>query len=441
MQGGGQGQGVVVAQAGGDGGVQMHQLAVAGQARMAGPARLQARLAQFGCDRLHHQLVFVAVLDGGEQVVGGGPERGGAGQGIAAQLLLAHAQQPLRRGPHQGGAIALVPEEAAAARLAQAQLGQELERIEGRIELDLLAHRQHQLAQHARLDQLQTPFGGSAVAGLPGGAAGPGRAAALAERSAQLWVGPGDQVRFGASVRASAALPVPTRRRLGCQGLQALGLLPQLLGHGPGCHLAAQVALQPQPAMAALAAQLPAGQHGPHPGHAAALLQGAIKKGKGQQHPGPGQGRTGLGGGQAAEADGAEPLGQLKAARTAQLQDVGAAAGGQAQARGAVPQAAKATGLGQGVQDRQGIEFRQGQGQAEHPLAVELALALGRGIQQRREAQGLDSGGARMVDQRFDRQKAWDSLAQVFPWQRPHGGALTRGGLGSAAQMYGSFLA
>ena len=192
--------------------------------------------------------------------------------------------------------------------------------------------------------------------------------------------------------------------------------------------------------MAALAAQLPAGQHGPHPGHAAALLQGAIKKGKGQQHPGPGQGRTGLGGGQAAEAHGAEPLGQLKAARTAQLQDVGAAAGGQAQARGAVPQAAKATGLGQGVQDRQGIEFRQGQGQAEHPLAVELADALGRGIQQRREAQGLDSGGARMVDQRFDRQKAWDSLAQVFPWQRPHGGALTRGAWGRLLKCMGLFL-
>ena len=82
--------------------------------------------------------------------------------------------------------------------------------------------------------------------------------------------------------------------------------------------------------MAALAAQLPAGQYGPHPGDAAALLQGAIKKGKGQQHPRPGQGRTGLGGGQAAEAHGAEALGQLKAAWTAQLQDVGAAAGGQA---------------------------------------------------------------------------------------------------------------
>ena len=92
MQGGGQGQGVVVAQPGGDGGVQMHQLAVAGQARLAGPARLQARLAEFCGDRLHHQLVFVAVLGGVEQLVGGGPERGGAGQGIAPQLLLAHAQ-------------------------------------------------------------------------------------------------------------------------------------------------------------------------------------------------------------------------------------------------------------------------------------------------------------------------------------------------------------
>ena len=110
---------------------------------------------------------------------------------------------------------------------------------------------------------------------------------------------------------------------------KGLGFLPEFLRQAAGCHLTAQGPLQPQPAVQALAAQLPAGQHRLHPGDGACgLLKWGIKEAKGQQHPGPSQGRTVLGGGEAAQAGAGKALGQLKAARTTELQAVAAAAGG-----------------------------------------------------------------------------------------------------------------
>ena len=79
-----QGQGVLPPQAGGDWRVQMHQRSMARQARVSGTPWVQAsRLQHFG-DRVHHQLVFMAVLDGAQQVGGGFPLGGGAGQAVAA---------------------------------------------------------------------------------------------------------------------------------------------------------------------------------------------------------------------------------------------------------------------------------------------------------------------------------------------------------------------
>ena len=110
--------------------------------------------------------------------------------------------------------------------------------------------------------------------------------------------------------------------------------------------------------MAALAAQLPAGQHGLHPGDTLALLEWAVEEGEGQQHPRPGQGRAGLGDRQPIEGDAAEPLGQLEAARSAQLQAMAAATGGQAKPRGPIPQKTKAIAVVQVRQQLQRIRTR-----------------------------------------------------------------------------------
>ena len=127
---------------------------------------------------------------------------------------------------------------------------------------------------------------------------------------------------------------------------EGLGFLPEFFRQAAGCHLTAKGALQPQPAVQALAAQLPAGQHRLHPGDGACgLLEGSIKEAKGQQHPGPSQGRTVLGGGEAAQAGAGKALGQLKAARTTEFQAVAAATGGQAQPRGPIPEEAKSISL------------------------------------------------------------------------------------------------
>ena len=96
---------------------------------MAGTVRAQASPPQHRRDRFHHQLVFMAILGGVQQPIGQLPQGGRAGQGVAAQLPLPQGEKPLRRGPQQRFAVALLPEEAAAAGLAAAQLGQQLQRI------------------------------------------------------------------------------------------------------------------------------------------------------------------------------------------------------------------------------------------------------------------------------------------------------------------------
>ena len=115
---------MVTIQGGGDRRVQVHQMAMTGQARPAGAARLQTRRPQAIADRLHHQLVFQLLLFGGQQV-GAGFWGGGAGQGIAAQLPLAHREQSFGRGADQGGTTTALPEEAAAAALVATQRSQQ----------------------------------------------------------------------------------------------------------------------------------------------------------------------------------------------------------------------------------------------------------------------------------------------------------------------------
>jgi len=175
-----QGQGLLIRQGGADGGVQMHQLAVAGQARMAWASRHQSRLLQHFGDRFHHQFVLAEILVGARQLLGLGTDRSCAGQGIAAQLALAHCEQPFRGGPEQGGAIGLLPQETAAAGLALAQLRQQLQGVERALQQELLAYRQHQLAQAVLLNQLYPALHHRAIALLPGGAAGDRRTRRMA---------------------------------------------------------------------------------------------------------------------------------------------------------------------------------------------------------------------------------------------------------------------
>jgi hypothetical protein len=63
---------------------------------MARPARRQPDAGQHFGDRLHHQLVLVPVFDGAAELISQRAAGGGAGQGVAAQLALAHGQQPFR---------------------------------------------------------------------------------------------------------------------------------------------------------------------------------------------------------------------------------------------------------------------------------------------------------------------------------------------------------
>ena len=172
-----------------------------------------------------------------------------------------------------------------------AQRGQQLQRVDGPIQAQVLAHRQHQFLQIPLVHQVQGLLDGRAIALLPGGA--------MAELGGSA--GPGGGAELGRGGRARRA--VPGRH-------QGLGLLPEFFRQAAGCHLTAKGPLQPQPAVQALAAQLPAEQHRLHPGDGACgLLEGSIKEAKGQQHPGPGQGRTVLGGGEAAQAGACKALG------------------------------------------------------------------------------------------------------------------------------------
>jgi hypothetical protein len=245
---------------------------------------------------------------------------GGAGQGIAAQLALPHREQPFGRGSDQGGSVALLPQKAAAAALVTSQRGQQLQGVGGCVEAEFLAHGQHHFVQFAPVDPRQGLLYSGAVALLPAGAP--------------------------AEAHPLGGLPIG-RARIRHQPLQAAGLFPELFGQLSGRHPAADGALQPQPAMLALAAELPAGQHGLHARHATRFaLQGRIEEGEGQEHPGAGQGRPQGGGGQAAEAGTGKALGQLEASGAAQFQAVGAAGGGDAEPRRSVPEKAEAVASG-----------------------------------------------------------------------------------------------
>ena len=80
----------------GDGRVQMAQGAMAGQARMPRLPRPQPLVLQHLGDGLHHQLMLMAILGRAQQGFRWLLLGGGAGEGITAQLPLAHRQQALR---------------------------------------------------------------------------------------------------------------------------------------------------------------------------------------------------------------------------------------------------------------------------------------------------------------------------------------------------------
>ena len=102
VQGGRNREGLFPLEMGGDRRVQMHQLTVAGQAGMPGAARVEACPAQHRGDGVDDQIVLVAIFDRLQQFRGPGAPRGGAGQGITAQLVLTHGEQPFWRRADQG---------------------------------------------------------------------------------------------------------------------------------------------------------------------------------------------------------------------------------------------------------------------------------------------------------------------------------------------------
>ena len=265
--------------------------------------------------------------------------------------------------------------------------------VGGPVEPQLLAHRQHQLLQPALVHQGQGLGGVEAVALLPGGPLDHGGQAGGAPGTGAGWI--------------AAAV---------CDRLQDPGGFPQLFGQAAGGGAAAQGTLQPQPAVAAVAAQLPARQHRLHARRGTGFaLQGRIEEAEGQQQPRPGVARTGGDGPaalprQPAEGGAGEAPGQLEAPRPAQLQAVGAATGGDAQPRRSVPEEAETAaalapaGLAATVevgQQAEGITAGQGDRQAEHAVLLELGGAPAGLLQQGREVAArlhqLGAGGCQAV--------------------------------------------
>jgi len=191
--------------------------------------------------------------------------------------------------------------------------------------------------QHSRFDRTRSSRD-------LGSAFEPFVAAAASERGGLVL--PGKPVQTGRQIGAAEVERLARR----CGGSCGEGLAhgPQLFCHLPRRHATTEALLQPQPAVLAVPAQLPARQHGLHPRHRRfAGMERGLKESEGQQHPGPGQGRGVRGGAEPAEGGAGETLGQLEAPRSAQLQAVAAAGGGDAQPRSSVPEEAKAVpGLG-----------------------------------------------------------------------------------------------
>jgi len=169
--------------------------------------------------------------------------------------------------------------------------------------------------------------------------------------------------------------------------------------------------------MTPLAAQLPAGQHRLHAGHALALLQGTVKEREGQKHPRPGQRRAGLGCGEAAQAHGTEALGEFKTPGPTQFEAVAASTGGQAEPWSAIPEEAEAIALLQLTEQGHGVPPRDGHGQAEHALSLKQALSFGRRRQQFAEA-GCDAGWS-LQPRRADAAAQMYGPSRTPSWLRP----------------------
>ena len=85
-----------------DRGVQVGEVAVAGQLGLAATPGCQAVAAQLVSDGFHHQFMFAAIFIGAQQLPPGIPLPRRAGQGIAAQPTGAQAEQPFRRCTEEG---------------------------------------------------------------------------------------------------------------------------------------------------------------------------------------------------------------------------------------------------------------------------------------------------------------------------------------------------
>ena len=94
--------------------------------------------------------------------------RGGAGQGVTAQLALAHRQQAFRRSAEQHVLVLALPQEPTAASLVAAEAAQQGQGVEGLRQLQLLPHGQHQLLKLLLAHQFQGPLHGGQVVALPG---------------------------------------------------------------------------------------------------------------------------------------------------------------------------------------------------------------------------------------------------------------------------------
>ena len=139
-----------------------------GQPRVARLLGAEPLLLQHLGNGLHHQLMLMAILDGMQQHFGRFLLGSSPSQGIATQLTLPDSQQSFRRCPHQITPISQPPKEAATAPLLLPQAAEQQLRIQRRAELQLLTHRQHQLAQLVLADQLKGLIDSPPISPMPG---------------------------------------------------------------------------------------------------------------------------------------------------------------------------------------------------------------------------------------------------------------------------------
>ena len=272
--------------------------------------------------------------------------------------------------------------------------GQQGQRIRRDVEFQVLTNRQHEFLKSSIINQVHGLACRQAVPLLPGGAM--------------------HHPNGGARIDALAWL-----------SFKQPCLVPEFLRQAAGGDATTQWPLQPQPAVLAVAAQLPAGQDRLHTRYGCSVrLQGGLEEAEGQQDP-----WTGVAGSlhrqccfgfqflQSRQARIGKPLGQFEAARATQFQAVRPTTGADAEARSSIPEEAEAVAaafaLFQPGEQCQGVAAQKGDGEAQQTVVLQ-PLATRHG----------------------DPEQLGEAAGCLYLFGT---GGCQDGRLGSAAQMYGSF--